>query len=185
MHPWKKIIRGKRQVEETTTCFMCLKRVTNIKMEKHMTKIHAATCPKEKLNKMCREAEEKLVTEGLNFDEIIDEEKERQETLKEKRMEGLSGMFKWKQEPKQEGHDTVILKCYLCQGNWTGTNKQELTDHLEKAHKVVFQIKELIELSESQPDELEPAATADEDERLLAVPDTIVDENTGKKWVNI
>ena len=94
-------------------------------------------------------------------------------------------MFRWRQEPEQGTHNTVSLRCYLCQGNWTGTNKQELTDHLEKGHKVVFQIKELIELSQSQPDELKPDATADEDERLLAVPDTIVDENTSKKWVNI
>ena len=56
---------------------MCLKRETNIKFEKHMTKFHAATCPKEKLDKMCREAEEKQATEALNFDEIIEEEKER------------------------------------------------------------------------------------------------------------
>ena len=185
MHPWKKIIRGKTQVEETTTCFMCLKRVTNTKLEKHMTKFHAATCPKEKLDEMCREADEKKATEGLNFDEIIEEEKERQETLKKKRMGGLSGMFKWKQQPEQGDQDTVSLKCFLCQGNWTGTDKQELTEHLENCHKVVFQIKKLIELSESQPDELEPADAADEDERLLAVPDTIVDENTGENWVNI
>ena len=77
MHPWKKIIRGNTQVEETTTCFMCLKRVTNTKLEKHMTKFHAATCPKNKLHEMCREAEEKHATEALNFDEIIEEEKER------------------------------------------------------------------------------------------------------------
>ena len=56
---------------------MCLKRETNIKFEKHMTKFDAATCSKEKLDKMCREAEEKQATEVLNFDEIIEEEKER------------------------------------------------------------------------------------------------------------
>ena len=56
---------------------MCLKRETNIKFEKHMTKFHAATCPKNNLYEMCREAEEKQVTEALNFDEIIEEEKER------------------------------------------------------------------------------------------------------------
>ena len=74
MHPWKKIIRGNTRVEETTTCFMCLKRVTNTKLEKHMTKFHAATCPKNKLHEMCREAEENQATELLNFDEIIKEE---------------------------------------------------------------------------------------------------------------
>ena len=54
MHPWKKIIRGNTQEEETTTCFMCLKRVTNLKFEKHMTKFHAATCPMARLDEMCR-----------------------------------------------------------------------------------------------------------------------------------
>ena len=75
-----------------------------------MTKFHTTTYPKEKLDEMCREADEKQATEGLNFDEIIEEEKERQETLKKKRMEGLSGMFKWKQQPEQGGQDTVSLK---------------------------------------------------------------------------
>ena len=56
---------------------MCLKRETNIKFEKHTTKFHAATCPKNKLDELCREAEEKQAREGLNFDEIIEEEKER------------------------------------------------------------------------------------------------------------
>ena len=77
MHPWKKIIRGNTEVEETTTCFMCLMRVPKTKFEKHMSKFHAATCPMDKLDEMCREAKEKLATEGLNFDEIIEEEKAR------------------------------------------------------------------------------------------------------------
>ena len=75
MHPWKKIIRGNTQDEETTTCFMCLNQET--KFEKHITKFHAATCPTDKLDEMCREAEEKRATEGLNFDETIEEDKER------------------------------------------------------------------------------------------------------------
>ena len=54
---------------------MCLKRETNNKFEQHMTKVHAATCPNNKLVEMCREAEDKQPTEGLNFDEIIEEEK--------------------------------------------------------------------------------------------------------------
>ena len=68
MHPWKKIIRGNIKEEETTTCFMCLERVTNIKFEKHMSKFHSATCPYNRLQEMCRKAEEKEPTEGLNFD---------------------------------------------------------------------------------------------------------------------
>ena len=77
MHPWKKIILGSTEEEETITCFMCLERVPKSKFEKHMTKCHAATCSKDKLAEMCREAEEKKATEGINFDEIIEEEKAR------------------------------------------------------------------------------------------------------------
>ena len=173
MHPWKKIIRGNTQEEETTTCFMCLKRVTHLKYEKHMTKFHAATCPMARLDEMCREAEAEQVTEGLNFDDVIEEERARQETLRKKRMEtgGLMGMFRRRQErvtePEQGTQDTISLKCFLCQGNWTGNSKEELIEHLEKGHKVVFKIKELIELSE----ELQTAADEEskEEERLLTV----------------
>ena len=62
--------------------------------------------------------------------------------------------FSRKQDPEQGTHNTISLKCFLCQGNWTGTNKEDLKEHLQKGHKVVFQINDLIELSESQPEEL-------------------------------
>ena len=150
-------------------------------MEKHMTKFHAATCPKDKLDEMCREAEEKHATEALNFDEIIEEEKERQETIKKKKLAGLRGMLRRKHEPEQRTLNTISLKCYLCRGNWTGTNKAELREHLEEGHKVVFQIKELIELS--KPEELRPATTyGDEDEdQLPAVTMTRFNTNSGEK----
>ena len=83
-------------------------------------------------------------------------------------------MFRMKKEPEQGTNNTISLKCFLCQGNWTGTNKEELRKHLEKDHKVVFQIKELIELS--KPEELESAS--DEEEQLLAVN---VDTISGEK----
>ena len=144
MHPWKKIIQGKTQVEETTTCFMCLMRVPKTKFKKHMSKFHAASCQMDKLDEMCREAEERQATEALNFDEIIEEEKYGMGTAWE--------MFRKKQESEQ-GH--ISYKCFLCQGNWTGTNKEDLKEHLEDAHKVVFKIEELVELS---AEELEPIA---------------------------
>ena len=60
-------------------------------------------------------------------------------------------------------------------------------EHLEKGHKVVFKIKELIELSEVHPEELEPAADEEsqgEGEQLLtAAPETSethVDTTAGK-----
>ena len=89
---------------------------------------------------------------------------------------GLMGMFRRRQEPvtepEQGTQDTISLKCFLCQGKWTGNSKEELTEHLEKAHKVVFKIKELIELSERQPEDLDTAANEEsrgEEERLLTV----------------
>ena len=186
MHPWKKIIWGNTQEVETTTCFMCLNRETNLEYEKHMTKFHGARCPMAKLVEMCREAEEEQAPEGLNFDQIIEEEKERQETLRKKRMEtgGLMGMFRRRQERVTEpGHgtqDTIRLKCFLCQGKWTGNSKEELTEHLERDHKVVFKIKELIELSE-----IDTAANEEgrgEEERLLTIAsetETGVDTTSG------
>ena len=177
VHPWKKIVRGNTEVEETTTCFMCLMQVKKTKFEKHMSKFHAATCTKDKLEEMCRETEENQATEALNFDEIIEEEMGRQEMLKKRRTAGLRGMLRKKQEPEQGDINTNSLKSFLCQGNWTGTNIEELRKHLEKDHKVVFQIKELIELS--KPEELEPASPTEEEEQLLAV--TSVDTNSGEK----
>ena len=152
---------------------MCLKQETNSKFEKHMNKFHSATCQNMKLKEMCRKAEEKQTKEGLNFDEIIEEEKERQETLKKNRTEPgrLRRMFRRKQEQVTEPEQgTCRLECFLCQGKWTGNNKEELVEHLEKGHKVVFKIKELIELSEGHPEELELAADEEsqgEGERLL------------------
>ena len=93
-------------------------------------------------------------------------------------------MFRMKKEPEQGTNNTISLKCFLCQGNWTGTNKEELREHLEKDHKVVFQIKELIELS--KPEGLEPAATTDEEEGLMAITKTRVDTNSGiRQLINI
>ena len=169
---------------------MCLKRETNIKFEKHMSKFHSATCQNMKLKEMCRKAEEKQTKEGLNFDEIIEEEKERQETLKKNRTEPgrLRRMFRRKQEQVTEPEQgTCRLECFLCQGKWKGNNREELVEHLEKGHKVVFKIKELIELSEGHPEELEPAADEEsqgEGEQLLtAAPETSethVDTTAGK-----
>ena len=88
-------------------------------------------------------------------------------------------MFRREQEPEQGDINTISLKCFLCQGNWTGTNVEVLTDHLEKDHKVVFKIKELIELS--QPGELESAIDTDKKKRLLADTKKNVDNNLGKK----
>ena len=79
-------------------------------------------------------------------------------------------MFRRKQEVTEpEIQDTIPLKCFLCQGAWTGTNNKDLEKHLENDHKVIFGIKEITELSGNQTDEAEiteeVAATAGDDER--------------------
>ena len=145
---------------------MCLERVTQNKFKKHMTEFHAASCPEDMLTEMCREA-----AEGPNFDQIIEEEAERQNILRRKRKEsgGLRGMFRRKGEqitgPEQMTGpgNTLNLMCVLCRGDWTGTSREEMRKHLEKAHKVVFNIKELTGLSESRPEDLDPADEADEE----------------------
>ena len=77
-------------------------------------------------------------------------------------------MFRWNQDPEQGTHNIISLKCFLCQGNWTGTNIEKLREHLEKDHKVVFQIKELIELSKQE--EVKPVT--DEEEQVMEVTGT-------------
>ena len=142
---------------------MCVCRTEVSSFQKHMTKAHFTTCAKEKLAEMCTEAEQREEREGLNLNDIIEEERERQEKRKAK-SEGLLGMFRRKQEitePELEIQDTIPLECFLCQGAWTGATKDDLGRHLEKDHKVIFGIKLIIELSWNQIDEAEPTETMD------------------------
>ena len=157
MHPWKQIIRGETKEETATiTCFMCLKRTaTNSKknkFKKHMTKIHSATCSMENLTQLCKDEEERLEREGWSVDDIIMEEAERREA--EKKTGG--------QEVTQPelGTQDIILTCFLCQGAWTGVNKDDLQRHLEKDHKAIFKITELMELSVNKKTD-EAGATID------------------------
>ena len=109
----------------------------------------------------------------IQKDIAISEEKERQETLKRKRMEPgrLKRIFRRNQERVTEPEQgNCSLEYFLCQGKWSGNNEEKLVQHLEKGHNVVFKIKELIELSENHPEDLEPAAddkSEGEAERLL------------------
>ena len=203
MHPWTKIVNGNIEEKQATICFMCLQltplnsnEVKN-KFKKHMTKAHSATCPMEKLAEMCAEAEEKEEREGLNLNDIIEEERERQEAAMRKRAEsgGLMRMFRRKQEVTEpEIQDIIHLECFLCQGTWTGSKKDELEKHLDKDHKVIFGIKEITDLSENQKDEVEVvtdevAATAGDDDcqeedNLLADPapsEMRFDRETGER----
>ena len=176
MHPWTKIVNGNIEEKQATICFMCLQltplnsnEVKN-KFKKHMTKAHSATCAMEKLAEMCAEAEEKEEREGLNLNDIIEEERERQEAAMKKRAEsgGLMGIFRRKQEVTQpEIQDIIHLECFLCQGGWTGTNKKDFEKHLEIYHKAIFGIKEITKLSGNPTDEsevTEVAATEGDDD---------------------
>ena len=112
-----------------------------------MTKIHSATCSMENLTQLCKDEEERLEREGWSVDDIILEEAERREA--EKKTPGGQEVT----QPDQ-GTQDIILTCFLCQGAWTGDNKDDLQRHLEKDHKAIFKISELMELSvNKKPDE--------------------------------
>ena len=123
---------------------MCLERTaTNSeknKFKKHMTKIHSATCSMENLTQLCKDEEERLEREGWSVDDIILEEAERREA--EKKASGGQEVTQ-----TELGTQDIILTCFLCQGAWTGDNKDDLQRHLEKDHKAIFKISELMELS--------------------------------------
>ena len=157
MHPWKQIIRGETKEETAAiTCFMCLQRTANSendKFKKHMTKIHSATCSMENLTQLCKDEEERLEREGWSVDDIIMEEAERREA--EKKTSGGQEVTQ-----PELGTQDIILTCFLCQGAWTGDNKDDLQRHLEKDHKAIFKISELMELSVNKKTD-EAGATGD------------------------
>ena len=82
-------------------CFMCLEYVPcsdgdTEKMTEHITTVHCAECHVEKLAEMCGEAEEREEREGWSLDDIIEEERERQDAEVKIRAEsgGLMEMLK-------------------------------------------------------------------------------------------
>ena len=118
-----------------------------------MTKIHSATCSMENLTQLCKDEEERLEREGWSLDDIILEEAERREA--EKKTPGGQEVTQ-----PELGTQDIILTCFLCQGEWTGVNKDDLQRHLEKDHKVIFKISELMELSVNKKTD-EAGATGD------------------------
>ena len=148
-------------------CNNCGDEVDSDKFKKHMTKIHSATCSMENLTQLCKDEEERLEREGWSVDDIILEEAERREAEK---------MTSGGQEVTQPelGTQVSILTCFLCQGAWTGDNKDDLQRHLEKDHKAIFKITELMELSVSKKTE-EAGATG-------ATEVTEVTGATGEDW---
>ena len=155
-------------------CFMCYDKKNHEKLKKHMTEVHSASCPMETLAEMCTEAEEKEEREGWSLDDIIMEEWDRREAEEKRRAES-SGLINWLRrrqrvtKPELGNEETPSIKCFLCQGQWTGTSKEELATHLEEDHKVLFGIKEIMEQGENQEEvitETEPEIPAPKGERI-------------------
>ena len=129
----------------------------------------------ETLAAMCTEEEEKEEREGWSLDDIIMEEWDRRDAEEKTRAES-SGLINWLRrrqkvtEPKLGNEETPSIKCFLCQGQWTGTSKEELATHLEEDHKVLFGIKEIMEQGENKEEaltETEPEIPAPRGERIV------------------
>ena len=160
MHPWRQIIRGETQQEETLRCFMCLEYIPysvddTEKIKEHITTVHCAECHVEKLVKMCGEAEEKEEREGWSFDDIIEEERERREAAEKRRAEsgGLLGILRRKfgkpdcpesNAGSNADPENVESNCFLCQEKFD-LNSHVYNKHLETKHMVIFGLKEIRE----------------------------------------
>ena len=160
MHPWRQIIRGGTQEEETMICFMCLEYIPSSdgdteKIKEHITTVHSAECNVEKLVEMCREAMEREEREGWNLDDIIEEERERREAAEKKRTEsaGLIGILRRRlgntDRPESDDgsnadYESVECNCFLCQEKFF-FNRIVYNKHLETKHLVIFGLKEIRE----------------------------------------
>ena len=149
---------------QTTRCFMCLELTPFIsnevknKFKKHMTKAHSATCPLEKLAEMCAEAEKKEEREGLNLNDIIEEERERREAAEKRRAEsgGLMGMLRRKLRknvcPESDASsnadpENLQSDCFLCKEKYY-LNSNVYNKHLGERHLMIFGLKEIRECGE-------------------------------------
>ena len=142
---------------------MCLERIpysneTKEKFREHMTSVHSADCSLEILYEMCQEAEERQSKEGWGLNDIIQEEEEWREAEKKKRAEarGLIGLFRRKKKDREsrlEENVIDVMKCTLCK--WTGNSKKIFQKHLEKDHKVIFGIKEMMEQNDDKEENCE------------------------------
>ena len=167
MHPWRQIIRGKTEEEETMRCFMCLEYIPcsdgDTEMVRgHITTVHCAECHVEKLAEMWGEAGGREEREGWNLDDIIEEERERRKAAEKRRAEsgGLMGMLR-RQLGKTENPDSdagsnadsenVTLKsaCFLCKENFH-LNSDVYNKHLEDKHNVIFGLEDIRECGEEE-----------------------------------
>ena len=163
MHPWRQIIRGETEEEETMRCFMCLEYIPcsdgdTEKIKEHITTVHCAECNMEKLAEMCGEAEEREEREGWSLNDIIEEERERREAAEKRRAEsgGLMGMLR-RQLGKTDcpdsdpGNNTDFenVDCILCKEKFD-LNTNVYNKHLEEKHMVIFGLKEIRKCGEEE-----------------------------------
>ena len=174
MHPWRQIIRGETEEEETMRCFMCLEYIPcsggdTEKIKEHITTVHCAESNVDKLVEMCGEAEEREEREGWSLDDIIEEERERREAAEKKRAEsgGLMGMLR-RRFGKYDGpvssagsnadSENVESNCFLCQEKFD-LKSDVYKQHLEKKHMVIFGLKEIREYGGKDVDEKQDMTT--------------------------
>ena len=160
MHPWKQIIRGETEEEETMRCFMCLEYIPcsdgdTEKIKEHITTVHCAECHVEKLAEMCGEAEEREEREGWSLDDIIEEERERREAAEKRRAEsgGLMGMLRrllGKTDcPDSDTGSNDEIDCFLCKEKFY-FNSKVYTKHLENKHMIIFGFEDIRECEEEE-----------------------------------
>ena len=140
MHPWKKIIRGKKENLVTKACFICFERIQNsdddIELKLHFFKVHSVNIHLKDLVQMCRKAEEREEKEGWSLDDILEEERDRKEAEARKRAEsgGWMGIFqsiKGTLDCLDNNAEVDELDCFLCQEQLKSC---EYSEHLEKEH---------------------------------------------------
>ena len=130
-----------------------LKDELNNKFTQHMKKVHSATCSVDKLAEICIDVEEKEKSKGVNLDNLILEEKQKQQNLKKRKEETVkhSRMFLWnRNKPRKLEEESPSILCFICKGAWAGRNKKDLEKHLENDHEVLFKVKKLVKLSRNK-----------------------------------
>ena len=157
MHPWKNIIKGKTdQQPETKACFMCLERIPSAdgnieEFKEHLSNFHLAKHHLEELVTMCSEVEEKEEREGWSIEKILEEERERETSVRKSiESEGWLRIFirgkttDCLDNNEEALHSNVI--CFLCQEKLICV--EDYNNHLEIQHKLIFGVKEVRELIE-------------------------------------
>ena len=192
MHPWKKIIRGNTEDFKTKTCFICLERIQDsdddIELKLHLYKVHSVKVHLKELVEMSSEAEETEEREGLSLDDILEEERDRREAEAEAKKREESGGWmeifwgvKIIPECLDNNAEADMDDCYLCQEQLESC---EYNKHLEKAHRVIFGLKDIKKAGKKVKSN--PLNTEPDHENEEAEPETIrKDADTVKELIEM